>query len=93
MKTEIGPEHYNILETLEDVLPKGAVLFSGEETGGPFGDPVDMPEGADLRGTFGAGTLTYESIDGGTLSWDMEYVKVLQRNGKMVFIGMAAEVQ
>ena len=88
MKTNLQ----DVMEALVDLVPPGPAEV--DPVGGElFGDPGQVLGGADLQGFFGAGTLSYQTPDGQTLSWDLDNMRVLQQEDLMLFTGTQTAVQ
>lgn len=87
-------KHNAILETLRDILPVDTAETC-DDAGKGFGGGLGVVSLADLQAKLGPGILSYQVIgeNGETISWDLESVSVLQKDGELLFSGVVAEMQ
>jgi len=82
-----------ILDTLGDVVPEGGYSIE-DGVGESFGDASRLVSDADLAADLGPGTLEYRGIESTEpVGWDVDSLRVIQRNGRLVLTGVVSEIQ
>lgn len=82
-----------ILDTLGDVVPEGDFAVE-DQAGEPFGKEGLLISDLDLAASLGPGTLEYRGIESSEpVGWDVDSLRVIQRNGRLVLTGVVSEIQ